>query len=331
MQRHPSPAATTWLSRSAIIVAIVVFGLIIAGAQVTSNDAGLAVPDWPKAYGAWFPERWMTIRNIFIEHFHRIYAFTVGLSAIGLAGMFLYLEPRRSVRRIALLLPFMVLGQGLIGAARVLLFGKLWIAMLHGVFGQLTFAAFVALAVLSGRRWREWESADPHASESGQAAPRGMIIAMALLLFAQLVLGAVMRHERAGLAIPDFPLLRGALPEFTGTAVALAFAHRLLGVMVCGALLLQAVWLRTAGPRLKPLAFGLAALGMVQIALGMFTVISGRNPWLASLHTANGALLLAGQTALLLWAFRPAFGAAIQAVSDAGSSTSSTRLARGTS
>jgi cytochrome c oxidase assembly protein subunit 15 len=331
MQRHPSPAATKWLSRAAIFVAVIVFGLIIAGAQVTSNDAGLAVPDWPKAYGAWFPDRWLSIRNIFIEHFHRIYAFTVGLSAVGLASAFQLLEPRRAVRRVALLLPVMVLGQGLIGAARVLLFGKLWIAMLHGVFGQLTFAAFVALAVLSSRRWRDGEDAEGSAAAPKPAARRGIIVAMALLLFTQLVLGAVMRHERAGLAIPDFPLLHGALPKFTGAAVTLAFTHRLLGAGVCAALLLQAWRLRAAGPRMKTLALGLAALAMAQIGLGMFTVISGRNPWLASLHTANGALLLAGQTALLLWAFRPAFHDDREALTASSPASSATQLLRGAS
>jgi cytochrome c oxidase assembly protein subunit 15 len=286
-----------------MLAAVIVFGLIIAGAQVTSNDAGLAVPDWPKAYGQWFPSGWTVARNLFIEHFHRIYAFTVGLLALGLAALFLRLEPRRYARRAALLLPVMVLCQGLIGGARVLMFGKLWIAMLHGVFGQLTFAAFVALAVLSSRQWREAETPAAGADE----APRGMISLIALLLLGQLVLGAVMRHERAGLAIPGFPLLGGALPEFTGTAVVLAFAHRVYGLTVCGALLLQALLLRAAGGRLQRLAALLAALGLAQIALGVLTVLSGRNPWLASLHTACGALLLAGQTALLLTAYRAVF------------------------
>lgn len=315
-----------WLSHASIASAIVVFGLIIAGAQVTSNDAGLAVPDWPKAYGQWFPSGWTVARNLFIEHFHRIYAFTVGLLALGLAALFLRWESRRYARRAALLLPLMVLCQGLIGGARVLMFGKLWIAMLHGVFGQLTFAAFVGLAVLSTRRWREADAAEPGAGE----ARRGMIVLIGLLLLAQLVLGAVMRHERAGLAIPGFPLLRGALPEFTGTAVALAFAHRVCGLAVCGALLLQALLLRATRCRLSTLAGLLAGLGLAQIALGVFTVVSGRNPWLASLHTANGALLLAGQTALLLRAYRPVFHDHCETATPAQPAIPHVRLARET-
>ena len=29
--------------------------LFVAGALVTSNDAALSVPDWPKSFGTWFP------------------------------------------------------------------------------------------------------------------------------------------------------------------------------------------------------------------------------------------------------------------------------------
>src|SRR5258706_15033490 len=118
MQRNPSTTAVTWLARSAMLAAMIVFGLIVAGAQVTSNDADLAVPDWPKAYGQWFPSGWTVARNLFIEHFHRIYAFTVGLLSLGLAALFLRWEPRRYARRAALLLPVIVLCQGLIGGAR---------------------------------------------------------------------------------------------------------------------------------------------------------------------------------------------------------------------
>jgi cytochrome c oxidase assembly protein subunit 15 len=289
-----------------MLAAVIVFGLIIAGAQVTSNDAGLAVPTWPKGYGAWIsPPLWLSIRNIFIEHFHRLYAFTVGLLALGLSAAVWRVEARRGVRIAALLLPVMVLCQGLLGGLRVLQFSKIWIAMLHGVFGQLTFTAFVIVAVMMTAAWR---NAIGSTNAQGGKSPEPFITGLtAGLIFSQLILGAVMRHLRAGLAIPDFPLLRGALPAFTDSAVALAFAHRLLGVFVCGVLLLQAFRLRAAGARLNLISSSLAALGLMQIALGIFTVLSGRNPWLASLHTANGALLLAGQAALLLWLRRPAF------------------------
>ncbi len=314
MPDSPTPRATPkWLARSAIFCALLVFGLIVAGAQVTSNDAGLAVPDWPLAYGQAFPERWMEVRNVFIEHFHRIYAFAVGWMAAGLALACQFLEPRAYVRKLAWLLPVMVLCQGLIGAARIINFNRLWIAMLHGIFGQLTFAAFVTLAVFMTAAWRHGEG-EQQMEIGGQPESRALHheartlpIALAILLLSQLTLGAVMRHERWGLAIPGLPLLHGALPDLSVPGAAVAFFHRLLGLAVALLLFLQGMALRAGGSKVRRIAFVMIALALTQILLGVATVLSGRNPWLASAHTAGGALLLVGQVALLLWLHRGAF------------------------
>ena len=68
-------------NRFAILVACATFFLIIAGALVTSNDAGLATPDWPLSGGLFLPR---VVGNLFYEHGHRMIATTVGLLTIGL-------------------------------------------------------------------------------------------------------------------------------------------------------------------------------------------------------------------------------------------------------
>ena len=304
----PSRRVTpSWLACSAIFCALLVFGLIVAGAQVTSNDAGLAVPDWPLAYGQAFPDRWMEVRNVFIEHFHRIYAFAVGWTAVALALACQFFEPRPYVRKFSLLLPVMVLAQGLIGAARIIAFSRLWIAMLHGIFGQLTFAAFVTLAIFMTAAWRRADGEQPAETGEPQHAGQFLPLALGIFLLLQLTLGAVMRHERWGLAIPGLPLLHGALPDLSVPGAAVALLHRLLGLTVALLLILQAVVLRGGESRVRRIAFTLIALALAQIFLGAATVLTGRNPWLASAHTAGGALLLVGQISLLLWLQRGAF------------------------
>jgi heme A synthase len=67
------------LNRFAIFVACATFFLIIAGALVTSNDAGLATPDWPLSNGQVFPKM---VGNLFWEHGHRMVATTVGMLTI---------------------------------------------------------------------------------------------------------------------------------------------------------------------------------------------------------------------------------------------------------
>ena len=57
--------------RVAVVTLAATFALIIAGALVTSRDAGLAVPDWPLAYGELNPPRWYQIENVRTEHGHR--------------------------------------------------------------------------------------------------------------------------------------------------------------------------------------------------------------------------------------------------------------------
>src|SRR3981189_2123939 len=67
--------------RFAVTLAGWTFLLIIAGALVTSNDAGLSVPDWPTSYGHVFRlPPW--IGGIRYEHSHRVIAgFTIFLTA----------------------------------------------------------------------------------------------------------------------------------------------------------------------------------------------------------------------------------------------------------
>src|ERR1700722_15842491 len=71
--------------------------LIIAGALVTSNDAGLAVPDWPLSYGSWMPPM---VGGILYEHGHRIIAAVAGLLTIILAVWLQLREPRAWVRKL---------------------------------------------------------------------------------------------------------------------------------------------------------------------------------------------------------------------------------------
>ncbi|HKO57951.1 MAG TPA: COX15/CtaA family protein, partial [Thermoanaerobaculia bacterium] len=103
----------------------------------------------------------------------------------------------------------------------------------------------------------------------------------------QILIGALMRHLGAGLAIPDFPLSFGHLvPAFTSAAIAVNFAHRLGAVLVAVAILYVAARV----PRYRWALIGVVAL---QLTLGALTVWSGKHPVLTSLHVAGGALTLA--------------------------------------
>jgi cytochrome c oxidase assembly protein subunit 15 len=148
-------------------------------------------------------------------------------------------------------------------------------------------------------------------------------------LFAQLILGAFMRHEEAGLAIPDLPLAYGQLVPPTSiagldainrqrawshqldpvtlTQVWLHYAHR-IGAIVVSILLvgLIAIVLRRfrANAWLARPAIALIALLIAQLALGVLTVLLRKPADIATAHVATGALLLAMTVALTVRATR---------------------------
>src|SRR5205807_1594154 len=102
--------------RFAVLVASATFFLIIAGANVTSHDAGLATSDWPLSNGQLFPKM---VGNLFWEHGHRMVATIVGLLTIVLAVVLQWREPRRWVKRLGWLALAAVIAQGLLGGLTV--------------------------------------------------------------------------------------------------------------------------------------------------------------------------------------------------------------------
>ena len=92
-----SRSSNVWLHRFAILSACCTLVLIVAGALVTSNDAGLSIPDWPLSYGKLIPP---LIGGIRYEWTHRLIAGTVSMLTFGLALCLQFWEPRKWVRRL---------------------------------------------------------------------------------------------------------------------------------------------------------------------------------------------------------------------------------------
>src|ERR1700733_6230263 len=105
------------LHRFALLLAFWTLLLIVAGGLVTSNDAGLSVPDWPLSYGKLMPKM---EGGIFFEHGHRWVATTVGLLPIILATGLCGADPRRWMRRLGFIALGAVIVQGLLGGVTVI-------------------------------------------------------------------------------------------------------------------------------------------------------------------------------------------------------------------
>src|SRR5690349_19569645 len=138
------------LNRFAILVACATFFLIIAGALVTSNDAGLATSDWPLSNGQVFPKM---VGNLFWEHGHRMVATTVGILTIVLTIYIFSKEKRQWVKRLGIFALLAVIAQGLLGGLTVKLMLPLAVSSAHATLAQLFFCTTVSLAVFTSRSW----------------------------------------------------------------------------------------------------------------------------------------------------------------------------------
>ncbi len=177
------------LNRFAIFVACATFFLIIAGALVTSNDAGLATPDWPLSNGQVFPKM---VGNLFWEHGHRMVATTVGILTIVLLVYILRIEKRSWVRKLGIFALLAVIAQGLLGGLTVKLMLPLAVSAAHATLAQLFFCTTVSLAVFTSRGWIEARLIE---EEKGALPLRYLCTAALVTIFLQLIIGATLRHS----------------------------------------------------------------------------------------------------------------------------------------
>ncbi len=288
-ERHKSAISHhPWLHRFAVSTAGATLLLIVAGALVTSNQAGLAVPDWPLSYGTWMPPM---VGGIFYEHGHRMIGASVGLLTIILA-LWLWRAERRSwLRRLGFIGVAAVVLQGALGGITVLYLLPWPVSVGHASLAQLFFCLTVSLALFTSKGWQEEK---PPLAEVGVPSLPRLSIATALAVFVQLVLGATVRHQ-----------VLGIVPHLLGAGL----------VVVLVAWTVRRVLLHHKQTALRQPARALAILTALQLALGtgsyLARLATADAPQPQSLtvaltvaHVAAGALLLATSVVLALQAHR---------------------------
>jgi heme a synthase len=183
--------------RFAVFVAAATFLLLVAGALVTSNDAGLSVPDWPTSYGSYYKLPPWT-GGIVYEHSHRMLAEFIGTLTIAIAVWTWVSDRRPWMKGLALGALGTIIVQGILGGLTVLHFLPPAVSSAHAAVGQTFFCIACAIALFTGRSWIEDTSVAQVAQvESGTYRPLLLTLALAsiFMLYAQLVLGAMFRHH----------------------------------------------------------------------------------------------------------------------------------------
>ncbi len=232
------------LHRFAVFTAFATFCLIVAGALVTSNDAGLSVPDWPLSYGQLMPPM---IGGIFYEHGHRMIASFVGLLTVVLALWLWRGESRGWVKKLGWAALAVVIAQGVLGGLTVLFLLPTAISVSHACLAQLFFSMVVTVAVVTSPRWRQLQAAEPLPDQRAPSL-RHLSLAAGIAVFAQLLLGAAFRHKAAGI-----------VPHLIGAAVVAALVVWIVARVMEG---------YAAEPAIFRWALALNALVMLQLALG---------------------------------------------------------------
>lgn len=168
------------------------FLLIIAGALVTSNDAGLSVPDWPTSFGSLYKIPHL-VGGVKFEHTHRMIAQFVGFLSIILAVWTWRVDSRRWMKYLGVTALGLVIGQGILGGLTVLFYLPPAISSAHAALAQTFFCVVVLIAVFTGRKWVE--EVPQILSDDGRPSLFSLTLLSIAVLYLQLILGAMFRHH----------------------------------------------------------------------------------------------------------------------------------------
>jgi len=273
---------------SVFVVCWTVF-LFIAGALVTSNDAALAVPDWPLSFHKFFPE--MT-GGVFYEHGHRMIAGVLAALTVVLAVVVWRAEERRWLRWFAVIAVGGVLAQAILGGQVVIQLLHYWLPVIHACFAQIVFAAVLSIAVFTSK-W--WVSERLQLEDAGSPPMHIVAIINATVIYLQVILGAGFRHQY----LPIWPHMAGALI--------------VLGVVIWTAVVLRKRFGNS--PELSRARVLLHAIFGVQFLLGLaaywsrLSTANAPQPMpvmvtLTVIHTVLGAILFAFSVLIVLLCYR---------------------------
>jgi len=245
------------------------------------------------------------VGGVLFEHGHRLVAAFVGLLTVTLMVLLTQWEPRLWVRWLARVAVLAVLLQGTLGGVTVLFRLPLAVSVTHACLAQAFLGLVVTLAVCTAPRW---QARPAGGVEQQQPALWVLATITAGMVYLQLILGALMRHMGAGLAIPDFPLAFGRLvPPLEAPAVVVHFVHRLwaLAVTLCVGWMMARILSRYRAERrlLRP-ALLLVGLVLLQLLLGVLIIWTRCAVLPMTAHVAVGAAVLATSVVIALRAAR---------------------------
>lgn len=263
--------------------------LLTAGALVTSEDAALAVPDWPLSYGTLNPPM---VGGIAFEHSHRLIAAGLGFLIIILAFLLWRYEERPWMKWLGLAALGGVIFQGILGGLTVIKLLHYWLPVMHACTAEIMFAFLVSIAFFTSHWYMQ---SLPQYEDRGSPPIHSIVTLNAFAIFLQVLVGAGFRHKYLSLKPHVFgaPIvlamviwtaatLRRRFPEVKEISLARVLLHSIVGLQIL--LGIAALWTRiSTADAPQPMPLMVAA-----------TVV----------HTVVGAALFAASIVTVLLCYR---------------------------
>jgi cytochrome c oxidase assembly protein subunit 15 len=315
------------LSNLLFVVAALVFAMVVVGGITRLTESGLSITEWKPISGVMPPlaqADWQRAFDLYRQtpQYQQV-AGPAGMSLVGFKFIFLWEWVHRLLGRIIGLVFFV--GVGWFGVRRAIPKGYTWRLIALFVLGGAQGAVgwFMVVSGLEGRTEVSpyrlsahllfalflfaaliWTALDLREPDSKPARLTGWGAIALGAIFVQLLLGAWVAGFRAGYVSNTWPDMNGHfVPEgidwSRGTGFALThdpfllqFTHRWWAWFVVAVLVMFARNVRRV-PGARPASIAIHSAFGTQIILGILTVLSRVAIWLAVLHQATGALLVA--------------------------------------
>lgn len=320
----------------------------LLGALVGLLTAGLAVWLWARetvGRARWLGVGGIVLALVLVGARQMPVYLTLAAGAVGMIVLTLrrFVKRPNELRWLGLTALAAVILQGVLGGLRVVWI-KNELGIVHATLAQLFFLLICALALLTSRWWQQLGESPFGFTERARGLTR-LALGVTALILCQLILGATMRHQHAGLAIPDFPLAYGRLwPAMDAESVArynqqrievvaqnpitafqigLQMAHRLMAAGILAGVAAVAWKARRLGEAgacgrvLQRLAQVWLGLILAQVGLGAWTIWSNKAADVATAHVLMGALSLVTGALWCMVAGRRSGLAAVRAVASA--------------
>lgn len=316
------------LSNLLLVVAGLVFAMVVIGGITRLTESGLSITEWnvvsgaipPLSHAAWVHEfqlykqtpqyievagpAGMTLSGFkfifFWEWVHRFLGRVMG--TIFFVGIAWFAWKRAIPKGFTWRLVALFILGGLQGAVG-------WFMVMSGLEGtrtevspyRLSAHLLMALFLFSALIWT---ALDLRRLPERPSRLTGWGVFALAILFVQLMLGAWVAGFRAGYVSNSWPLMggsfvpagidwsRGPLFAMTHDLYLLHFMHRWWAWVVVAVLVVFARKIRKL-PHARRASIAIHSAFGTQVILGILTVLSGIAIWLAVLHQATGALLVA--------------------------------------